>query len=492
MPIPPSDIKFLRTKCMLILLSCLSITLLILFSTGTARAAGTDLYTSGIAFYKEYGTGKLVFHEGACYYASRGKAGSGGSSTGIRYGVLGMRFSINLENMGTYDIGIALEDSDTTGSCKRISYELADSYYHSLYKIEYDDITHRLSAKYPELNTNQDLYNQKVVYTVDFYLCVIKNGEDQGDIVEKSDGTIKLTGTVYSDAASIKAAASWSSETMKALESYFGKQVEVLTPSKWYIDYIKPDAQTRGSMESQTFYYGTGQKLYKNQFTRSHTLHLITDDEQTDSYEVDESFLGWLMEGSQTRLPDTDYGQQEYVKDFSKINDTRYKFRPAFEPGSQVLPEASRKSFIFLGWSREQMKDFSRKPGALELKEMEESGLLKSGQSITVSEDMNLYAVWARKYSYIKFNDPLTDSIPDGNGSDGNGDGSGEGPSEGSSGDTSGDPSAGNENFQGTFHYNTGDMATIYSIVSRILTPGREMIQNIISGGYTKNGRGWI
>ncbi|MBQ4045135.1 MAG: hypothetical protein II627_01695 [Lachnospiraceae bacterium] len=500
----------------------------------SVQAAGSDTYTSAVAFYEKYGTGNLVFHEGACYYASRGKAGSGGSQTGIRYGVLGMQFSIDLENMGTYDIGIALEDSDTAGSCKRISYEYKDSYYHSLYKIEYEDITHRLSVKYPELDTNRDLYNQKVIYTVDFYLCVIKDGVDQGDIIEKQDGTIKLSGTVYSDAASIKAAAGWSSETMTALESYFGKIVEVMTPSKWYIDYVRNDDQTRGSMESQTFYYGTGQKLRKNQFKKSHTLNLITgmrDDDNSDSdnpdtsdtndspgyledqdheestanpdnsisspivtsYTVDENFLGWIMDGSGTNVPDIDYTDRQEVRDFSRVNDTRYALMPVFQPGTQTLPEASRKSFIFLGWSRTRIDDLDRKPDTNKLKEMEEAGLLKAGQMLTVGEDMTLYAVWARKFSYVRFSNPSDSNNPSaGNNLDDSSDYSGDEEVP------QGDPDSGEggteapvgQSFHGTFHYDQADMATIYSIVSRILVPGRDMIQDVISGGYTKNGRG--
>ena len=117
------------------------------------------MFTNAVSFYQEYGSGKIVFSDGAFYYASRGKAGK---PKGIRYGVLGQKITMTMKTGKTYEIGIALETNTNPGSCKRISYVKKDGYYYSLYKVSYDRILQRMQARYPKVEFEKLMYNQKI------------------------------------------------------------------------------------------------------------------------------------------------------------------------------------------------------------------------------------------------------------------------------------------------------------------------------------------
>ena len=64
-------------------------------------------------------------------------------------------------------------DLSGSGSCRRISYVKKNGYYYSLYQISYDRIFKRLQSRYPGTDFGRMMYNHRIRFQIDFYLCLL-------------------------------------------------------------------------------------------------------------------------------------------------------------------------------------------------------------------------------------------------------------------------------------------------------------------------------
>lgn len=361
------------------------------------------MFTNAVSFYQEYGSGKIVFSDGAFYYASRGKAGN---PEGIRYGVLGQKFAMTMKDEKTYAIGIALETSTNPGSCKRISYVKKGGYYYSLYKVSYDRILQRMQARYPKVEFEKLMYNQKIQCEIDFYLCLVKDGEDQGTLLELNNGRVQLGGKVYQKAEQIQKAANWSSETKEALEHYYGIWMEIKQPSSWFVVYQKNDNAASGTMKKQEFVYGKSQKLTKCSFQRVITVYMNPGDvtwqgrtQESVTTLLKSKFLGWSLEKNTSVI----YKDQQNVKNLSDRQGAVINLYAHWSEESMILPNMQADQMEFLGWSTQKQSVLSADSKDEELQKLK---LYPAESSFTPTENTTLYAVWKWKKYKVQFQTP--------------------------------------------------------------------------------------
>lgn len=370
----------------------------------TSASAASKTFTNAVSFYETYGSGKIVFSEGAFYYASRGKAGD---PKGIRYGVLGQKFTMAMGKETTYQIGIALETSTNSGSCKRISYIKQEGYYYSLYQVSYEDILSRMQTRYPKVAFQKLMYNQKIQCQIDFYLCLVKDGEDQGNVTELENGRVELTGTVYQKAEQIQKAANWSPQTMEALKHYYGIQMQIQQPSSWFAVYHKNDSIALGTMQQQEFVYGKSAKLTKCAFKR--ILSVTLDAGYGKNWQgvnqipvttfLKSKFLGWSLQ----KKGNVSYQDQQSVKNLSDEHGAKIHLYANWSKESMKLPDMQADGLEFLGWSTEKIAIYSADTNQ---KELQKLNYYPAGTVVTPKKNTTFYAVWKWKRYKVQFQTP--------------------------------------------------------------------------------------
>lgn len=370
---------------------------------GTSAFASGNPFTDAVTFYDTYGSGKIVFSDGAFYYSSRGREGDPG---GIRYGVLGQSFVMEIEGGESYFIGIALEDDTNPGSCKRISYVKKDGYYYSLYKVLYDTVIHRMQKQYPSIDFDRLMYNHKIRCQVDFLLCLVVNGKDQGRVEELDNGQLRLSGKVYQNLEQILGAADWSEQTRKALKAYYGIQMNINQPSTWYAAYFKNHKAASGTMKKQAFIYGEAENLMKCSFRKEITVSLEPGDGTWKGKKLEpiyerlkSRFLGWSLSAKGKKK----YGDQQQVKNLSDEQGAIINLYALWSEEEMVFPDCKQDDCEFLGWSTEQYEVFPVESKEEELLRLE---LFQAGDSYTPEEDITFYAVWKKIRYQVQFRQP--------------------------------------------------------------------------------------
>lgn len=365
--------------------------------------AADRTYTDAVAFYDTYGSGKIVFSDGAFYYSSKGKEGN---PKGIRYGVAGQKFTLEPEGKKPYITEIALDDGSGAGSCKRISYVKKDGYYYSLYQVSYDRILKRLQSRYPGTDFSRLMYNRRICFQIDFYLCLVRDGEDQGTVNELDNGCTSFDGTVYRSLDQILKAADWSEETQEALKNYYGIQMTVFQSSTWYISYHKNDRAASGSMDRQSFTYGTSQKLAPCRFSRVITVTLDPGDvswkgEAAEAMHImlKSRFLGWSLkpDGKKT------YTDQAKVRNLTDRHKETIHLYALWSDETIRFPRMNSDTYEFLGWSLDQTEVLPADTGEDKIGKLE---LYKEGSSYMPDQDTVFYAVWKWKKYRVRFQTP--------------------------------------------------------------------------------------
>ncbi|MDO5409020.1 MAG: hypothetical protein Q4F21_01030 [Lachnospiraceae bacterium] len=368
----------------------------------TVQAEGKT-FSDAVTFYEKYGNRRMVFEEGAFYYASRGKSGN---PSGIRYGVEGQKFTMKLETGRNYEVGIALDDGSGIGSCRRISYVQKDSYYYSLYQVSYDSLFKRLQKKYPDMDFKALMYNHQICFQIDFYLCLVKDSESQGIVIEKKDGTVCFKGTIYESPEQILAAASWSKETKEALPHYYGIELKIYQPSNWYAVYHKNSDSASGSMKKQEFLYDTRERLNPCRFQNIITVCFepgggsFRGEKLKPVYTmIKNHFLGWSMTAGGKRK----YRDQQEVWKLSDRHGTEIDFYALWSHEKVTFPEISRDDCEFLGWSKVKQEVLGADSSQAETDKLR---CWKPGSSYVPEKDVTFYAVWKQKRYQVQFLNP--------------------------------------------------------------------------------------
>lgn len=389
----------------------LGVGILLLLMPHTSASASGQTFKDADVFYDTYGSGQIVFSDGAFYYSSRGKAGD---PNGIRYGVSGQKFTMQMDGGKKYVIDIALDDGSGSGSCRRISYVKKNGYYYSLYQISYDRIFKRLQSRYPGTDFGRMMYNHKICFQIDFYLCLVIDGKDQGLIKELDNGQADFTGTVYRNLDQILKAAPWSQSTREALKDYYNIQLTVFQPSVWYISYHKNDPAASGTMEKQKFIYGNAGKLTKCRFSKIVTVTLNPGEVlwkgkklQPVHTMLKSSFRGWGL----TKKGPVIYSNGAEVKNLTDEHNGVISLYALWLDQTYELPEMSSDQYIFLGWSRKKMEVLPADTGEEEVRKL---NLYESGSSLTPEKDMEFYAVWKEKKYRVEFRTPKEDEKGEG------------------------------------------------------------------------------
>lgn len=373
---------------------------------GNGAFAYGNIYTDAVAFYDSYGSGKLVFSDGAFYYSSRGKEGN---PKGIRYGVLGQQFMMKMDNGKSYTIEIALESDSEQGSCKRVSYVKKDGYYYSLYCVSYDKIFQRMQSRYPDVDFDRLMYNRKICFQIDFLLSLVIDGKDQGNVKELENGRTRMNGIVYQNLEQIRNAADWSQETREALENYYEIQMDIYQPSTWYISFDKNHKAAVGSMDKQVFTYGNEEKLTKCSFQKVITVTLDPGDgtwrgESLHPFHtlLKSQFLGWSL----TTSGKMKYKDQEQVKNLSWEQGAVIRLYALWSEKQMIFPDCQRDDCEFLGWSTEK---YDILPAESSEKDVEKEKLYIPGDSYIPARDSIFYAVWKWKRYQVQFRQPEED-----------------------------------------------------------------------------------
>lgn len=380
---------------------------ILIWISGSCACASGDEFTDAVAFYNTYGSGKIVFSNGAFYYSSRGKAGN---PDGIRYGVLGQNFVMEMNDGESYSIGIALDEDTNPGSCKRISYVKKDGYYYSLYQVLYDAVFNRMQKRYPDVDFYNLMYNRKIQCQVNFLLCLVIDGKDQGSVKELENGQIKASGKVCRRLEQILEAADWSEQTRKALRAYYGIQMNIYQPSTWYAAYYKSHKAASGIMEKQAFTYGVPQKLMKCSFRKEITIRLEPGDgtwkgqkQESVNILLKSRFLGWSLSAEGKKK----YGDQQQVKNLSNQQGAVINLYALWSEERVFFPDCQQDDCEFLGWSTEKydiLPAESKEEDILKLK------LYQPGDSCMPETDVTFYAVWRKKRYQVQFRQPEMDS----------------------------------------------------------------------------------
>ena len=370
---------------------------------GIDADASGNLFTDAVAFYNVYGSGNMIFSEGAFYYSSRGKQGDPG---GIRYGVLGQRFTMEMERGACYAIEIALESGSNQGSCRRISYVKKDGYYYSLYEVSYDSVFQRMQKRYQDVDFNQLMYNQSIRFQIDFLLALVVNGQEKGSIKELDNGRVQITGTAYESLEQVLDAAQWSKETKKALEYYYGIEMIIFQPSTWYVEYDKNHKSASGSMKKQVFTYGEAQNLEKCSFGRTLTVQFDPVDGtwRGETLEpvytmVKSRFLGWSL------TPDgkKKYKDQQRVRDLLSSQGETLKLYALWSKSQITFPKRKRDDCELMGWST---KKYGTLPADSGEEALPDGKLYQPGELYELETDLTFYAVWKWKQYKVQFQDP--------------------------------------------------------------------------------------
>lgn len=316
---------------------------------------------------------------------------------------------MELEENRRYVTEIALDDGSGSGSCRRISYVKKDGYCYSLYQVSYDRIFRRLQSKYPGMDFGQLMYNHQIVFQIDFYLCLVLDGEDQGAVNELDNGCVTFTGTVYKTLDEILEAARWSDETKEALKNYYGIQLRIFQPSTWYAVYHKNDPAASGTMDRQTFTYGTAEKLNPCSFSKVITVTLDPG-EGTWKGEIPEKvhtmlksrFLGWSLKPKGVKQ----YNDTAMVKNLTdKHGDTVHMYA-LWSQEKMKLPGMNRDGCEFLGWSPDPLSVLPADTSREEIRKLE---LYEEGSDYIPQKDTVLYAVWRFKRYQVQFRIPEED-----------------------------------------------------------------------------------
>lgn len=393
-----------------------------------ADGGRSQIYQDAIAFYEQYGSSQMVFHEGSIFYGSRGSVGD---THGTRYGVCGQRFTLQEEGGKQYQCGVALEGS-RPGSCKRISYLMKDGYRYSLYCIPYDVLFKRFQLKYPGVDFSQLMYNQHLTITADFYLCLDLNGDSQGRILETGQGELQIDGKVYHSYEGISRAAAWSDATMEALKHYFQIKMDIFWPSSYEIVFHKNRADAEGSMENQIIQYGerTALQLCGFKLDQQVRLHIgspfylypevcpeagIVTEQEKQSVIVHAGFHGWSLK----KDGNLSYRNQERIENLTKKHMEKIDLYALWNPADYTLPSLDQTSLlskkgtdkgkvwrqvIFLGWSYEKMDIL---PSGSRAEDIDEC--LLPGTRIRTDRSIDLYGVWAYKPVQLRW-EPCTES----------------------------------------------------------------------------------
>lgn len=372
------------------------------FLRGTAAPAN-QVFTDALQFYQQYGNRNLIFHEGAFYYGSKGKAGD---PHGIRYGVSGQRFTFRLGNGSTYTVEVALDKSDSPGTCRRISYINKDGYYYSLYQILYDNLYNKLSQRYSWVEFDSLMYNHWIYVQTDFLLTCVRDGIRDGEVIEQGNGTCKFQGTIYETASQILQAAEWSSDTKNALPDYYGIQMNIYQPSVYYVEFHRNSAGPEGNMARQKFTYGTGQKLFPCNFRKEFqidfdTLGMLGDGKELscDSILLKSQFQGWALTIDGCVV----YADQQTVQNLTNKNNEIIHLYARWEDQHLTFPMLQGDAYNLVGWCTSKLEIYKRPISETEVKEKK---IYTPGSVMTPYKNMVFYAVWKKKNYRVQFENP--------------------------------------------------------------------------------------
>ncbi|MDY2629595.1 MAG: hypothetical protein SOW08_14985 [Lachnospiraceae bacterium] len=320
--------------------------------------------------------------------------------------MIGQKFTLEPEGKKPYVTDIALDDGSGAGSCRRISYIKKDGYCYSLYQVSYDRILKRFQSRYPGTDFSRLMYNQKIHFQVDFYLCLVRDGKDQGTVMELDNGCASFDGTVYCSLDQILKAADWSRETRESLKGYYGIQMTVFQPSTWYITYHRNDRSASGSMDRQSFTYGTTEKLIPCRFTKVITVTLdpggvFWRGEQLEKIHtmLISRFLGWSLKPDGKKK----YSDQAEVGNLTDRHKEEIPLYAIWSAENIRLPQMNCDTYEFVGWSLQKMEVLPADTGEDKIKKLE---LYGEGSSYIPDHDMVFYAVWKWKKYKVRFQVP--------------------------------------------------------------------------------------
>lgn len=146
---------------------------------------------------------------------------------------------------------------------------------------------------------------------------------------------------------------------------------------------------TSGSTAASTHIYGTAKNLTVNGFKRSFgvTFHDNYDDDDTDEKTVSSSFQNWNTAAGGTGIS---YKDQKSVKNLTTTNGATVNLYAQWKDSTVTLPSRTREGYDLLGWSTNKNSVTADKG-------------YTAGSKVTVSSNMNLYAVWKVKTYTIKY-----------------------------------------------------------------------------------------
>lgn len=271
--------------------------------------------------------------------------------------------------------------------------------------MEYDRLYAKFKGRYPGIDFDGLMYNQKITVRIDFYLSLVIDGMPQGRVVELADGSRKLEGVLYTDLNGILSAKNWSNATKQSLPSYFGIRLEIFQPSRYSIEYLYQSEESSESYR-QEFTYGIKEKLAPCSFFEAYKAHLmpgLPEKEDEILLEQESHFLGWSYEEDGKII----FSDGEEICNLTDQNGKVIRLYAVFERKSPMIPDIEDPAFEILGWSREKREVYE---ASVFPKDMEK--LFLAGDTLTLSQDLTLYAVLQEKRKRVRYRLPDQNKRP--------------------------------------------------------------------------------
>lgn len=179
----------------------LAIALFLLYP-GRAQAVTKDAYR----FFQTYSKQTIVAADDNLYFCTRAKLQT---VEGYTYHTVGFTIQIRSASGRIQRVQVALGESlKVISTVSRTEDGLPISY--RLYELDGESLTRRLKAAYPKENLTPIYASpDPVTLLIDAIMVISLNGTPRGAVTENSKGTVKVTGTVYTDAESIARAVNW-------------------------------------------------------------------------------------------------------------------------------------------------------------------------------------------------------------------------------------------------------------------------------------------
>ncbi len=327
-------------------------------------------------FYEKYGS-ETVFlptskTDGKIYFASRGAS----ASSGTKYKTIGWKMIVsNSSGSVKQNLYFKLGGSYLTPT-NTLSRE---GYVYNLYSVKLSSILSRLNS------AAQSLF-EKGTATIRLNACMVvsRNGNLSGTMTDAGP----LGGQVYTTYSGIVSAANWSSNSLEALKSYFGKEVTGL--------FFKVKVGKGKGIKTVT---GAGTYVYGSKVSISATCATgyifskwtgpSTQTKQIYSFYVNEN-SSWVANATAMKTKVT-YYRNHSTEDQTRKTDTFVYGKT----GQKLLqPSWSRTGYTLLGWAFEHDSD---KANYKLNSEVKASWIAKYYAAV------NLYAIWKPNTYVLQF-----------------------------------------------------------------------------------------